>query len=240
GPEGVTGPDGSVGPQGPMGPEGPAGAEGPMGPEGPMGCLGPQGEQGPQGDTGPPGEQGIVGPTGPIGSGYIGPTGPTGAAGVFVGPTGPTGSAGVTGPTGPTGADGPTGPTGPAGAVGAIGPTGPAGTVHYSPTETATGALYNGKPVYRQSFSLSITGAAFSEVTGILIAVGNYIETIVKVGGSFHTGNGELMVIINSDTDMDNYFIVYIDNGNILSYRTSSTRVRINMGAEVWVDYTKV
>jgi hypothetical protein len=175
-----------------------------------------------------------------MGDGVTGPTGPTGAVGP-TGPTGPTGPDGVTGPTGPTGADGATGPTGPTGATGATGATGPTGFNAYPSTETATGALYDGKPIYRQTFSLNITSASGVEDLGVLIPTANYVEVIVSAGGFFESGNAAEKLVINAySVGSTDYFAVYIDSAGILSYRTSTGYARTNAVVELWVDYTKV
>jgi hypothetical protein len=101
--------------------------------------------------------------------------------------------------------------------------------------------MFNGKPVYRQTFSLSITSAGNVADTGTLIATPNYVDAIVGVGGSFETGSSlEKYVVDAANFNINRYFIIYVDNSGVLSYRTSSNLARTNAPAEIWVDYTKV
>ncbi len=207
-----------------------------------------------EGMAGPTGADGAQGPAGPDGA--QGPTGPAGADGAQ-GPAGPAGADGAQGPTGPAGADGAQGPTGP------MGPTGPAGTApdvetaiselktavnnlnvtaNYSTDELATGADFNGKPIYRRLFNATVSAGSKSENNIDLISDAGYVDSIVNAGGNFYTGNGVEKFPIGTGFVTDNpiYGFVYVSTDNKMTFRSCSSQNRSNSPVVVWVDYTKV
>jgi hypothetical protein len=135
------------------------------------------------------------------------------------------------------------GVTGPTGLVGDDGATGPTGLIaNYTSNETATGAIFNGKPVYRRTFFQNVTAVAGGGSSANLHATPNYYDTLVNVGGSFEVGNLLEKMMINTEymTPSRNYLTVYIGGTGSLGYSTSSSYARTNAPAWIWVDYTKI
>ncbi len=115
-------------------------------------------------------------------------------------------------------------------------------TANYSTTETATGQLFNGKPIFRRLFNTSVTTNRTGDQSDIdLISTQNYVDTIVNAGGNFNTGNGNEKFMISAAYQSDNsiYGFVYVSTDNKLSFRSRSSQPRSNTPVSVWVDYTK-
>jgi hypothetical protein len=166
-------------------------------------------------------------------------TGATGPAGT----DGATGEPGPTGPEGPQGIQGVTGEAGPTGATGADGATGPAGGAvqTYDTVETPTGATFNGKPVYRQLFLMSVTAAAAQQSNLNLIDQAGYVDMIVSAGGSFSTGNGteKYMISAANSTSSTVYGFVLVSTTGQLVFSSISAMDRTNASVAVWADFTK-
>jgi hypothetical protein len=114
----------------------------------------------------------------------------------------------------------------------------------YSLTETNTGSLYNGKPIYRRLFNIFITAASGAIDNTELITTAYYVDNIVNAGGTFYIGAGLDRYQVSSayvdDYAMyNNYGFVMINNAGILLFRSRCYQIRGNTMASVWVDYTK-
>jgi hypothetical protein len=135
-------------------------------------------------------------------------------------------------------------------------------TQTYDPnmTETKTGATYNGKPVYRQTWSFNVSQTNNTYDNRDLIANTGYVQSIVNTGGWFATGNsgttgvynekypiGASMSSNNTQAPNGSYVLnnqVYgfplVSTQNQLQFTSLSTQSRNNAPVYVWVDYTKV
>ena len=265
--QGMPGAQGDTGPTGPQGIQGTSGAQGDIGPTGPQGfqgITGSTGVTGITGDTGPQGIQGIPGITGA--------TGPTGLTGSFVTGAQLATIIGADGSTAPLVFDGSlTFTTNTPTAISitaATGATGASITINnllasqvatntsniealqtqmtnletYSTTQTLTGQIYNGKPVYRQLFTTTITQSANVDNASILIAA-PAVTGIVQYGGQFATANGNEVYGLPGTycsyglASVIYGFVALDTNGNLVLH-TSSNVNRTNTPATIWVDFT--
>ncbi len=115
-------------------------------------------------------------------------------------------------------------------------------TNNYSTTETATGAMYNGKPVYRRAFNINITQGAYGQNDTALIGTTGYVDAIIDSGGYWSTGNGPEKYMVSSAYVAPGslYGFTYVNTQNQLYFRSNSSLNRTNAPAFIWVDYTKV
>jgi hypothetical protein len=127
----------------------------------------------------------------------------------------------------------------------------------YTPNvgEMATGATYNGKPVYRQAWKFGITQVSSSLDVHDLLPSGT-VDALVNSGGSFMTGTqNERYNIPSSYIDIgvwpgtnppvprvnnQVYGHPVVTSTNGLQLVTFSSQPRNNHDAFVWVDYTKL
>jgi hypothetical protein len=185
----------------------------------------------------------------------------------------------VSGATGVTGVSGATGMRG-LSIIVTTGPSGPlvtfdtsalqqainnfAVTQTYDPNvgEMATGATYNGKPVYRQAWYFTVTTGTGWINNHDLISTTQYVQSIVNTGGYYATGNAgntERYPIGASMSDNtvktppttpntagylanQNYGfpLVTTDNKLVFTSLTTGQPGRNDAPVFVWVDYTKV
>jgi hypothetical protein len=164
-----------------------------------------------------------------------------------------------------------TGLTGMTGATGlrisvTTGPSGPLVTLDYTTlastvnnllvtstydtgVERATGATYNGMPVYRQAWNVTITTAGSAINNTDLISSTGYVDSIVNSGGYFATGNAgnterynmpsSMIDIVNSRVNNQVYGFPLVSTDNKLQFTSRSTPQRTLAPAFIWVDYTK-
>jgi hypothetical protein len=118
-------------------------------------------------------------------------------------------------------------------------------TQTYDPNmpETATGATYQNKPVYRRAWKLQLTANPGSQINTPLITTDGYVDSIVNSGGYFTTGNGsEKYNIPSTLRDFGTNWVAgypLVDASNRLILSTVANPNRVNNDAFVWVDYTK-
>jgi hypothetical protein len=121
-------------------------------------------------------------------------------------------------------------------------------TQTYDPNmpETATGATYQNKPVYRRAWKLPLSQTASQYLNTPLIDTAGYVDSIVNSGGYMSTGNGaekyNLPSTLRDGNNPPNWVAGYplVDASNKLILSTVSSQNRVNADTFVWVDYTKV
>ena len=112
---------------------------------------------------------------------------------------------------------------------------------NYATSEVATGSTFNGKPVYRQMWNLSISQSANSENAAVLISTAGYTTGIVNAGGYWGSGSGSESFMISSYISPGGsyYGLVSVSPSGQLVFRSQSGSSRSSTPASVWVDYTK-
>lgn len=103
--------------------------------------------------------------------------------------------------------------------------------------EEIVGTWVDGKPIYRQMFSGTLSVTANNRTTATLISNSN-IDNIVACGGSMDYGaTGKNFIPFAQDTD---YCIVYLTaSSNNLTLARWATSNRNNLNYILWVEYTK-
>ena len=112
----------------------------------------------------------------------------------------------------------------------------------YTTSEVATGGMFNGKPVYRQMWNLTITQAANSENSTTLISTAGYVTGIVDVGGWWSSGSSTEKFQIGMFFSPGGSYYAFVSvtsSGNQLVFRSNTGSARSSSPAMVWVDYTK-
>jgi hypothetical protein len=109
----------------------------------------------------------------------------------------------------------------------------------YSTTEQKTGETWiDGKPIYRQAFVGSVTGAVDTTIVVNLITAN--IDELVSSGGWWITGDPAKLSANTTNLDYDRHASVYVNN-NMLRWASNCEveRTSTNNTYKIWAEYTK-
>lgn len=106
--------------------------------------------------------------------------------------------------------------------------------------EIDTGRTFRGKKIYRQDFTLYVSGASANVVVDLtLIPTANYVDDIISIGGWWTIGYQTERWAIGCNDGSNYSSVIIFGNNNLLTFRSKANSSRNNAQAIIIVEYTK-